>query len=92
MSWYARIVADVAELQPTMASPIECIFATIARETPDPSSNRWRSVVNTIAGVLQRTTEQQSSLSYKQLEAFVRENEDLLISDPVVIALSAAGN
>lgn len=84
MSWYARIVADAAELQPAMASQIECTFAAIAREVPDPCSKCWRSVVNTIAEVLRCTSTQHSSRSYKRLEAFVRENEDLLVSDPVV--------
>lgn len=84
MSWYARIVADVAELQPAMASPLESTFAAIARDAPDSCSNCWRSVVNTIAEVLRCTTVQHSSASYQRLEAFVRENEDLLISDLVI--------
>jgi hypothetical protein len=93
MCWYARIVADVAELQPAMASPIECIFAAIARGTPDPCSSRWRSVVNAIAEVLRRTSAQQSSGYYKRLEAFVIENEDLLVFEPfAVVETTAVGN
>jgi hypothetical protein len=93
MCWYARIVADVAELQPLMASPIECNFAEIARGTHDPCSSHWRSVVSAIAEVLRGTSAQQSSATYKRLEAFVLENGDLLVADPfVVIETTAVAN
>jgi hypothetical protein len=93
MCWYSRIVADVAELQPSMASPIECNFAAIARGTHDPCSSHWRSVVSAIVEVLRGTSAQRSSTNYKRLEAFVLENEDLLVSDPfVVFETTAVGN
>ncbi len=62
-----------------MAEPLEYTFAAIAGEMrPDPFSDRWHSVVNTIAAALRGASAQRLSRPYRRLEAFVLENKDLL--------------